>query len=433
MPGRLPRRTFLSATATAGAAVWHGVPLGAADTAADPQASSAAAARQAGSGSGRAAWLTRLQRVADPVLVHLAKDQLRARMPVESGPGGKGRDQVTHLEAIGRLLAGMAPWLETEAPTADQAERDDRTRLRALVIEGLRVGTDPGSRDRLNFTEGGQPLVDAAFLAQALLRMPSVWRSCDATLQQRIVDAMVSTRSIKPPFNNWLLFSATVEAFLAANGASWDRMRVDYALRQHAQWYKGDGVYGDGPEFHWDYYNGYVIHPMLLDVLDACAPHDGAWKAMQAPALDRARRFAAIEERLIAPDGSFPAVGRSLAYRCGAFQPLAQMALRRDLPDGISAAQTREALGAVIARTLDAPGTFDEQGWLRIGLSGHQPEIGESYISTGSLYLCSVAFLPLGLSADDTFWTAPPEPWTGQKVWRGDAIPIDKALRSTSP
>ena len=48
-------------------------------------------------------------------------------------------------------------------------------------------------------------------------------------------------------------------------------MRVDYALRQHDQWYKGDGIYGDGPQFHWDYYNSFVIHPMLLDVLDACA------------------------------------------------------------------------------------------------------------------------------------------------------------------
>ena len=75
---------------------------------------------------------------------------------------------------------------------------------------------------------------------------------------------------IVPGFNNWLLFSATVEAGLHALGAHWDRMRVDYALRQHEQWYKGDGAYGDGPDFHWDYYNSFVIQPMLLDVLDAC-------------------------------------------------------------------------------------------------------------------------------------------------------------------
>ena len=32
-------------------------------------------------------------------------------------------------------------------------------------------------------------------------------------------------------------------------------------------WYKGDGVYGDGPPFHWDYYNSFVIQPMLLNIL----------------------------------------------------------------------------------------------------------------------------------------------------------------------
>jgi hypothetical protein len=38
-------------------------------------------------------------------------------------------------------------------------------------------------------------------------------------------------------------------------------------------------------------------------------------------------------------------------------------------------------------RCLDAPGTYDSGGWLTVGLCGHQPDIGEMYISTGSLYL----------------------------------------------
>ena len=74
----------------------------------------------------------------------------------------------------------------------------------------------------------------------------------------------------------------------------WDRMRVDYALRQHEQWYKGDGVYGDGPEFHWDYYNSFVIHPMLLDVLprasDEIAGVEGARAARSARGRGAMRR-----------------------------------------------------------------------------------------------------------------------------------------------
>ena len=250
----------------------------------------------------------------------------------------------------------------------------------------------------------------------------------DPDAKRHLVAALESTRRITPGFNNWLLFSATVEACLNALGAWWDRTRVDYALRQHDQWYKGDGAYGDGPDFHWDYYNSFVIHPMLVDVLAVCKEESTAWKELANRVEGRAKRYAAVQERLIAPDGSFPPIGRSIAYRCGAFHLLAQSALRRALPDGVAPAQIRSALTAVIRRTLDAPGTFDEHGWLRIGLCGHQPEIGETYISTGSLYLCSVALLPLGLPASDEFWSAPAEPWTSAKAWSGQPFPIDHAL-----
>ena len=79
-----------------------------------------------------------------------------------------------------------------------------------------------------------------------------------------------------------------------------------------------------------------------------------------------------------------------------------------------------------IAVTL--PETFDAGGWLRIVLSGHKPGIGETYISTGSLYMCAVAFLPLGLPASDPFWASPSQPWTSVKAWSGRPFPIDHAL-----
>jgi hypothetical protein len=369
----------------------------------------------------RDVWIALLRRVADPVLNHLANGTLKARMPVEQA-AGTDRRGVTHLEALGRLAAGIAPWLELGAdPTA--AGYADLTR-RALAR-----AVDPASPDFMNFTRDRQPLVDAAFLAQGLLRAPrALVGALDPTTHRQLVAAFESTRTIVPGFNNWLLFSATVEAGLKTLGAAWDRTRVDYAVRQHEQWYKGDGAYGDGPEFHWDYYNSFVIHPMLVDVLSACADESPAWKEIAGRELARARRYAAVQERLIGPDGSFPPIGRSLAYRCGAFHALAQAALRRALPDQVSPAQVRAALSAVIRRTLEAPETFDGDGWLRIGFCGHQPGVGETYISTGSLYLCAVAFLPLGLNAADAFWSAPAQPWTQARAWSGQAFPIDHAL-----
>ena len=358
----------------------------------------------------RTYWISVLRRLAEPVLTRLS------RMPVEQARGAN-REPVTRLEALGRLVAGIAPWLEL-------GDDDLAPRARAAIAAAV----DPASPDALNFTRDRQPLVDAAFLAQGILRAPHALRDrLDPAARRHLIAALESTRTITPGFNNWLLFSATIEACLKSLGAEWDRTRVDYALRQHEQWYKGDGAYGDGPDFHWDYYNSFVIHPMLVDVLDACGDESSAWREIAGRARQRAPRYAAVQERMIAPDGSFPAIGRSIAYRCGAFHLLAQSALRHALPDGVAPAQVRGALTSVIRRTLDARDTFDADGWLRIGLCGHQPEIGESYISTGSLYLCSVALLPLGLPASDAFWSAPPQPWTSVKAWSGQPFPIDHA------
>ena len=371
-------------------------------------------------------WVSVARRLADPVLTHLAAGTLKARMPVEEAAGA-GRAAVTHLEAFGRLIAGLAPWLEL--PPDGTPEGLARGRYAELARKALASAVDPASPDALNFTKERQPLVDAAFLAQGVLRAPRALREAlDPRVRADLVRALESTRVTQPGFNNWLLFSATVEAALSKLGASWDRMRVDYALRQHAQWYKGDGHYGDGPAFHWDYYNSFVIHPMLLDVLDAVGAESPAWEVMRAPERARAQRYAAVQERLISPEGTFPPIGRSLAYRFGAFHALAQVALRHDLPEGVSPAQVRGALTATIRRSMEAPATFDDAGWLRLGFCGHQPGVAERYISTGSLYLCAMGLLPLGLPATDPFWSAPDAPWTAQRAWSGQAFPIDKAL-----
>lgn len=378
--------------------------------------------------SDRAYWTGVLTRLADPVLVALSRRQLVASMPVEAPHGNVAdRRQFTYLEALGRLLTGIAPWLETGEDGGHEGEL--RRRYAELARLAIAAAVDPASPDRMNFDRGSQPVVDAAFLALGLLRAPrELWQKLDASTRRQLVEALRSSRVIRPGFNNWLLFSATVEAFLAYAGESWDPMRVDYAVRQHEQWYRGDGTYSDGPQIHWNYYNSFVIQPMLLAVVEAISPHSSDWDSFRPEIVSRARRYAAIQERLIAPDGTFPAVGRSITYRFGAFHLLATMALRRQLPDGVAPEQVRPALTAVIRRMIEAPGTFDEKGWLQVGFCGHQPSAGESYISTGSLYLCSAGLLPLGLPASDPFWRNPARPWTSQKMWGGQDLAADHSL-----
>src|SRR5215218_648602 len=133
----------------------------------------------------------------------------------------------------------------------------------------------------------------------------------------------------------------------------------------------------------------------------------------------RNERYAIIQERLINQDGSYPATGRSIVYKGGAFHHLADMAWRKMLPAQLHPAQVRCALTAVIQETLERPSTYKD-GWLTFGLYGTQPDLSDTYNNEGSLYFCTLIFLPLGLPHTDSFWSNPPEKWSAQKIWSGE-------------
>ncbi len=359
--------------------------------------------------SNRQFWIDELCKMARPVLQAATNRKLKKIMPVEAK---EDRSGCTYLEAVGRLLAGMAPWLEL---TSNEYGDLARSAIAAIIDPKSPDYVLPPADDELP----RQILVDCAFLSHALLRAPrELFEKLDSNVQTNLLALLYRSRQIFPNANNWLLFTAMVETALLKFTGHADMMRINFALKLHDEWFKGDGVYGDGPSFAQDYYNSFVIQSMLLDIAAAINhPRHDVY-------LKRAQRYAEIQERMIMPDGSFPVTGRSLTYRCGAFQLLAQLALSHKLPDPLPPGQIRSAMQAVIKRTLNAPDTYNEAGFLQIGLCGHQPSIGESYISTGSLYLASTAFLPLGLPANNPFWTAPETPWTNQKVWSGaDIIP----------
>jgi hypothetical protein len=374
--------------------------------------------------STRQTWISHLLQIANPVFDALARNELAKNMPAEQPE----RKAFQHLEALGRSLAGIGPWLECQDETSLE-ESHQRNQLLECVRESIKNATQTESPDFMNFTAPGQPLVDAAFLAQGLLRSwNSVWLKLPSTVQESVIVCMLATRHTRPGFNNWLLFSAMIEGFLCKAGQPWDKMRTDYAIRQHEQWYKGDGAYGDGPAFHWDYYNSFVIQPMLFDLTHTIPEIGEMWPDHKARIAARAKRYAAIQERMISPDGTFPVFGRSLVYRFGIFHHLATMVLHNQIPAEIPLAGTRCAMTAAMQRLLRAEGTFDTNGWLQIGFCGHQPALGEHYISTGSLYLTLCGFLPLGLATTHPFWSDPDTDWTAKRIWNGQNLPCDHAI-----
>lgn len=375
-------------------------------------------------------WVQTIVKIADPVVRNLSKDQLKKNIPVgrSSSALASSREFVTHMESVGRTIAGIAPWLELGPDSTQEGKiREEYIRM---TCDGLANSVNPASDDYFNSTATRQILVNSAFLIQGLLQAPTqLWGNLDATTRERLIAQWKSTRTMKPGNNNWLLFSAMVECGLKEFAGEWNFPVVERALNSHREWYKGDGVYGDGADFHLDYYNSYVIHPLLLQVLKVVVKQEPSYQSFLDEEWLRFVRYAEIQERMIAPDGSYPILGRSVSYRSAAFQVLGACALFEKLPASLKPGQVRGAMTAMLKRLFEQPGTFDNSGWLTIGVCGNQPELGDTYLSTPCVYLCSLGFLPLGLPADAPFWRDPVEPWTSVKAFGGDPFPIDKFIK----
>lgn len=374
----------------------------------------------------RAFWVETMTRIAHPVLNNLAQGTLKKEMPYQSL--APNRQRFSYLEAVGRTVCGIAPWLELGPDHTPEGQL--RKQYIDMTVKGLSNAVDPSSADYLIFGEPSQPLVDAAFLAEGLLRAPKqLWGNMDKQTQQRMITELKRSRAIKPNESNWLLFASIVEAALQEFTGECDTARLNYGVRKFRDlWYKGDAQYGDGDAFHLDYYNSFVIHPMLTDVLAVMRKHNLPEHEFFDVQKKRLTRYAEQQERLISPEGTYPVVGRSIVYRVGAFHALGQAALMHLLPGSVTPAQVRCALTAVMQKQFASPANFDENGWLKVGFTGDQIEISESYINTGSTYLCLSGFLPLGLPADDAFWAEPYAEWTNLKAWSGKKVQADHSL-----
>ena len=370
----------------------------------------------------RAFWVDSLVRIANPVVTNLAAGTLHASMPRRAGTW---TDDVAELEAFGRVMTGLGPWLEL--PDDDTPEGALRAKMRGDVVKALDNITRPGSPDKMPFGRQGQPLVDAAFLAQGLMRCRGrVWAKVADEVKKNVVACMKETRATKPYESNWLLFASEVEAFLLEETGECDESRLRYgidAFMTRRGWYVGDGLYADGKDFAG--YNAFVIQPMIWDVANVLAKHgmkDG--ESYVKTAKGRMRRFADLQERMIGPDGTYPLFGRSITYRFGTFQGLALAALLGTDFYPAKPGAVRGALTAVLRRQT-GPENFLPGGWLRVGFNGEQQMLAERYIDYGSVYMCAAVFLPLGLPPSDAFWTEEESDWTQRAAWSGRPARID--------
>jgi hypothetical protein len=412
------RREFIAS------AVLAGVASSAADSAVTRRAASE------GATDDRQYMVDLLARMANPVLGPMSEGKLQSVFKPELSPTWDGRNaKVAYLECFGRLISGIAPWLAL--PDDASAEGKLRAVLRQQALASYAHSVDPASPDYLLWREAPQALVDSAYFTNAFLRAPrQLWDPLDAITKKRVIEEIKGLRRFSPPYTNWLLFAAMNEAFLLSIGEQWDPIRIDLAVRKINEWYVGDGWYADGPRFHFDHYGSYVIHSMLVEVLEVLLATQATFNSLNAAALldqayKRMQRYGEHLERLIGPDGSYAPIGRSLTYRTAAFQPLGLLAWRKRLPPSLPEGQVRAATLAAQRAIFRFPSNFDAKGFLTLGFTGHQPKLADWYSNAGSMYLVAESLIALGLPAGDSYWTSAALAWTSKKAFSGQEFPKD--------
>jgi len=175
-------------------------------------------------------WVNTLYNIVNPVVKNMAAGTLKQNLPLEKGPGySLNVTKVTYMEAVGRTMDGLAPWLAL--PEENNPEGQLRKQVLKDLLKGLPNTVNPAHPDYLNFTTEQQPIVDAAFIAQAFLRAPvQLWQPLDTITKQRFIAEFKSLRNRKPSYSNWLLFSGITEAFLLKIGQQADPIQDGHGL-----------------------------------------------------------------------------------------------------------------------------------------------------------------------------------------------------------
>jgi hypothetical protein len=167
---------------------------------------------------------------------------------------------------------------------------------------------------------------------------------------------------------------------------------------------------------------------MPIEVLRVAAAKTHPLARLLPVTMERARRYAEIQERLFSPEGTFPVMGLSEAYCLGRLLP----PLLYGLAQG-PAARGQAGRGARGHHHGGAPHGGNARDLRRAGLTqARRPGLpagsAGNLHATGSLYICLMGLVHLGLPADDPLWADPPAPWTQQLIWSGADVQHDRSL-----
>ena len=326
------------------------------------------------------------------------------------------------IEGFARSFLIAAPLLAGRA-----ADRYDHV---GWYARGLAAAMEPGGPDRWGRAIGvdeikqwngtPQPIVEAANLAFGLaVSRARFWDLLGDKLREQTADWLAHHAAKHGSDNNWLLFTAVIEAFLRSTGYDVPGGHAQADVDRFESWYLGDGWYNDGPIStttghgnRVDHYNSWVIQPFLWQ-----------WYQLteQPPArrdrfLARLGEFADSYALLFAADGSPLHQGRSLTYRHAVLGGLWAAALAGA---GSEPAGATRRLASGVLRNFTALGVgADAAPSLGRGAAQFLP-MCQVYSGPGSPYFAGMGFLGMATPADHPLWTEPEQPQSAERTGAG--------------
>ncbi len=324
-------------------------------------------------------------------------------------------DSVDAIESFARIASAWGAWLRNPANPAAIHFEGHEINIESLLRQALLDGTNPSNPHTYwgDIGHMDQRIVESADIAVAIwMSRERVFNRLATAEQQQIMDWLAQVDDKGTYTDNWILFTAMVQAVRLHLGFPSPESDLDNRLMQIAEFYRGDGWYVDGPTDEFELYNAWMFgwHYLLWTWIDGDRRPDHRDMVVQ-----RGRSFINGFLHFFGANGSYPAWGRSIVYRFAALAPFAVGHFLKIAPNDPGLLR-RVSSGCI--RYFYKKGFFDpEHDFVRQGYHGDFPPAGEAYISPGSPYWCSHGLFALTFDPDDPFWTATESPLP---VERGD-------------
>ena len=313
-------------------------------------------------------------------------------------------DSVDAIESFARIASAWGAWLRNPANPAVIKFQDHEINLETLLRQALLDGTDPLNPHTYwgDIGHMDQRIVESADIAVAIwMSRERVFNRMTAGEQAQIMNWLAQVDGKGTYTDNWILFTAMVQAVRLQLGFPSPESDLDNRLMQISEFYRGDGWYVDGPTNEFELYNAWMFgwHYLLWTWIDGDRRPDHRQVVLQ-----RGRSFINAFLHFFGANGSYPAWGRSVVYRFAALAPFAVGHFLKIAPDDPGLLR-RVSSGCI--RYFYEHGIFDpEDHFVRQGYHGDFPPAGEAYISPGSPYWCCHGLFALTFDPDDPFWTA---------------------------